>query len=59
MALCSGTLRRYLLEHDALPDESLVAMVPVSIRTGDEEDIYPEPGVGDVRRARHRRSPTR
>ena len=40
MALCSGTLRRYLLEHDALPAESLVAMVPVSIRTGDEDDLY-------------------
>jgi WS/DGAT/MGAT family acyltransferase len=40
MALCSGTLRRYLIEHDALPEQSLVAMVPVSIRTGEEEDIY-------------------
>jgi diacylglycerol O-acyltransferase len=40
MALCSSTLREYLLEHDALPDEPLVAMVPVSIRTGDEEDIF-------------------
>ncbi|MBA3803463.1 MAG: wax ester/triacylglycerol synthase family O-acyltransferase [Acidimicrobiia bacterium] len=40
MALCSGTLRRYLLEHDALPEDSLVAMVPVSIRTGAEEDVF-------------------
>jgi diacylglycerol O-acyltransferase len=40
MALCSGALRRYLLKHDALPDESLIAMVPVSIRAGDESDTY-------------------
>lgn len=40
MALCSGTLRRYLLAHDALPDDPLVAMVPVSVRTGSEEDAF-------------------
>jgi WS/DGAT/MGAT family acyltransferase len=40
MALCSGTLRRYLLLHDVLPDESLVAMVPVSVRTGAEDDPF-------------------
>jgi diacylglycerol O-acyltransferase / wax synthase len=32
MALCGGALRRYLAGHDALPDASLVAMVPVSVR---------------------------
>lgn len=40
MALCSGMLRRYLLKHDCLPDEPLVAMVPVSVRSGDEGDRY-------------------
>jgi WS/DGAT/MGAT family acyltransferase len=40
MAICSGALRRYLSHHDALPDEPLVAMVPVSIRTGGESDTY-------------------
>jgi diacylglycerol O-acyltransferase / wax synthase len=40
MALCAGTLRRYLLKHDCLPDEPLVAGVPVSIRAGDEADTY-------------------
>jgi WS/DGAT/MGAT family acyltransferase len=40
MALCSGTLRRYLGKHDCLPDEPLVAMVPVSVRTGDEENTF-------------------
>lgn len=40
MALCSGTLRRYLEHHGCLPDEPLVAMVPVSVRSGDEDDTY-------------------
>ena len=40
MALCSGTLRRYLQLHDCLPEESLVAMVPVSVRHGDEDDNF-------------------
>ncbi len=40
MAICAGALRRYLQEHDALPDEPLVSAVPVSIRTGDEPDIW-------------------
>jgi WS/DGAT/MGAT family acyltransferase len=38
MALCSGTLRRYLDKHDCLPDESLIAMVPVSVRAGEQGD---------------------
>ncbi len=40
MAICAGGLRQYLLAHDALPDRPLRAMVPVSIRTGDEEDPW-------------------
>jgi WS/DGAT/MGAT family acyltransferase len=36
MALSTGALRRWLLDHDALPDGPLVAAVPVSIRTEDE-----------------------
>lgn len=32
LAMCSGALRSYLSEHDALPDEPLVAMTPVSLR---------------------------
>src|SRR4051794_23599948 len=40
MALCSGTLRRYLQAHDCLPAEPLIAMVPVSVRTGAEEDTF-------------------
>jgi WS/DGAT/MGAT family acyltransferase len=40
MAACAGALRRYLEKHQALPDRSLVAMVPVSIRTGQEDDPW-------------------
>jgi WS/DGAT/MGAT family acyltransferase len=42
MAMCTGALREYLIEHDALPDEPLRAMVPVSIRTGEEkgDDVW-------------------
>jgi diacylglycerol O-acyltransferase / wax synthase len=32
MAMCAGALRRWLLDHDALPDQPLVAMIPVSVR---------------------------
>jgi len=35
LAMCSGALRRYLQSHSALPDESLTAMVPVSLRLDD------------------------
>ena len=35
MALVTGGLRRYLLEHDALPTDPLVAAVPVSLRVDD------------------------
>ena len=31
LAMCSGAMRAYLLEHDALPDASLVSMVPVGL----------------------------
>jgi diacylglycerol O-acyltransferase len=40
MAVCSGALRRYLIKHNCLPDEPLIAMVPVSVRSGEESDTY-------------------
>lgn len=38
LAMCSGALRYYLLERNALPDVPLLAMVPVSLRRADEAD---------------------
>jgi diacylglycerol O-acyltransferase / wax synthase len=35
LAMCSGALRNYLLELNALPDKALTAMVPVSLRGQD------------------------
>ena len=40
MAVCAGGLRTWLERHDALPDDPLVALVPVSIRTGEETDRW-------------------
>jgi WS/DGAT/MGAT family acyltransferase len=36
VALCTGAVRRWLLQHDALPAEPLIAMVPVSVRTQEQ-----------------------
>jgi len=38
LAMCSGALRYYLLEQDALPEAPLIAMVPVSLRSKDDAD---------------------
>jgi diacylglycerol O-acyltransferase len=32
MAMCAGALRRWLTDHDALPETPLIAMIPVSVR---------------------------
>ena len=37
MALCAGALRKWLIDHDALPDVPLVAAVPVSVRADAEK----------------------
>jgi diacylglycerol O-acyltransferase len=34
LAMSAGALRRYLIANDALPDDPLIASVPVSMRTG-------------------------
>ncbi len=38
VAMCAGALRTYLADHDALPDESLVAVMPVSLHSEDDAD---------------------
>ncbi|WP_108666262.1 WS/DGAT/MGAT family O-acyltransferase [Euzebya rosea] len=37
MALTAGALRRWLARHDALGDQALQAMVPISMRTSDQK----------------------
>ncbi len=37
LAVCSGTLRRYLELHDDLPGEPLIAMCPISVRHDDDD----------------------
>lgn len=40
MAVCAGGLRTYLQDRDELPDRPLQAMVPVSVRTGEETERW-------------------
>jgi WS/DGAT/MGAT family acyltransferase len=40
VSLCTGAVRRWLLEHDALPDDALVAQIPVSVRTEEQAGTY-------------------
>jgi diacylglycerol O-acyltransferase / wax synthase len=40
VAVCAGAVREFLLERDELPDEPLVAMVPVSVRGEDEKGTF-------------------
>jgi WS/DGAT/MGAT family acyltransferase len=40
VALCAGAVRRWLIEHDELPDRPLVIQVPVSVRTEEQRGTY-------------------
>jgi WS/DGAT/MGAT family acyltransferase len=40
MGLCATALREWLLERDELPEDPLVAMVPVSVRAPEERGTY-------------------
>ncbi|RMF14461.1 MAG: wax ester/triacylglycerol synthase family O-acyltransferase [Candidatus Dadabacteria bacterium] len=39
LAIVGGGLRRYLDEHGGIPEQSLIAMVPVSVRRPDEQEV--------------------
>lgn len=45
LGMCAGALRRYLISQDALPDDSLVAMVPVSLRDAGDESAGNQVGL--------------
>ncbi|MCW3064519.1 MAG: acyltransferase [Solirubrobacterales bacterium] len=40
VAIAASAVRRWLIDHDELPDEPLVAQIPVSVRTDDELGTY-------------------
>jgi len=40
VSICAGALREWLLERDALPDKPLVALVPVSVRSEEEQGAF-------------------
>jgi WS/DGAT/MGAT family acyltransferase len=40
VSLCASAVRRWLIEHDELPDDPLVAQIPVSVRSGDQIGTY-------------------
>ena len=40
VSISAGAVRRWLIEHDELPDEPLVAQVPVSVRTDEQAGTY-------------------
>ena len=40
VSICAGAVREWLLERDALPDEPLVAMIPMSVRRRDERGTW-------------------
>ena len=40
VSLAASAVRRWLVEHDELPDQPLVALVPVSVRSEEQQGTY-------------------
>ncbi|HTX32628.1 MAG TPA: wax ester/triacylglycerol synthase family O-acyltransferase [Solirubrobacteraceae bacterium] len=40
VSICAGAVRRWLLEHDELPEDPLVAQIPVSVRREKEQGTF-------------------
>lgn len=40
VSICAGAVRRWLLEHDELPEEPLVTQIPVSVRTTEQVGTF-------------------
>jgi diacylglycerol O-acyltransferase len=40
VSICAGAVRSWLLEHDDLPDDPLVAQIPVSVRTDEQMGTF-------------------
>jgi WS/DGAT/MGAT family acyltransferase len=40
VSICAGVVRRWLLDHDELPEQPLVAQIPVSVRTSDQVGTF-------------------
>ena len=49
VTLCAGAVREWLLERDALPEDPLVAMIPMSVRKRDEQRRLGQPDLDDDR----------
>jgi WS/DGAT/MGAT family acyltransferase len=40
VSLCAGAVRRWLIEHDELPEQPLLTQVPISVRTEAQQGTY-------------------
>ena len=40
VSICAGTVRRWLIEHDELPADPLIAQIPISVRTEEQIGTY-------------------
>jgi WS/DGAT/MGAT family acyltransferase len=40
LSICAGAVRRWLIDHDELPNSPLITQVPVSVRTDEQRGTY-------------------